>query len=475
MQLQKLWVLVLTSLLILLKPLPTEALSLNYPHRIVDINSSLLVGVLSEKSSEMFSIGQSPKDSGLVFPDYLQRGHIISVYEKLVAQSPDSSIFLGLLADQYLRRFREIGDLEDVLRAEQAARKSLKVQPNKASIMLLASSLLSQHQFHKALEVIDNPQNLYVDDLGIIALKASIVMELGDYETSHKLLQKLNEDTLSSSARNALVARYLELTGDLEGARKLLHESIEEIDSFYTYPAETRAWFHVRAGDLAFAAGDFVLSEQRYQEALELFPRDIAAFTGLARLYACEHKWQDALNAANQGIELMPLVETLAYKADAQQALGLQSQASQTEDLIEVVAYLSKIKGIYDRALAVYYIEHNIHLPEALEIARNEITVRDDIYAEDTLAWAAAANNQWPEAEQAAQKATRYGTEDALLQYHAGMIALHSDNREEGINRLVQALKTNPQFHQKYADEARQILVSLAQDDQTKKVKGSSL
>ena len=126
--------------------------------------------------------------------------------------------------------------------------------------------------------------------------------------------------------------------------------------------------------------------------------------------------------------------------------------------MIGVVAYLSKVKGIYDRALAVYYTEHGIHLTEALQIARSEVAVRDDVYAE---AWAAAANGQWQEAQRAAQRATRFGTEDALLQFHAGMIALHLNNREEAIKRLTQAVSLNPQFHHKYADQARQAILDL--------------
>ncbi len=352
-----------------------------------------------------------------------------------------------------------MADVEDVLRAEQAARKSLTLQPrhNEVSSMLLASALLSQHQFREALDVLNNSS---VDNPNIVSLRASIQMELGDYEATHQLLQNLAEEE-SNSGHNAVLARYLELTGNLVSAQQLLNEAMQEMDSFYTTSAETRAWFHVRTGDLAFASGNFTLSEQRYRESFDLFPRHIAAFTGLARLYAAQHRWQDALNVANQGIELMPLVETLGYKADAQRVLGDQEGAAETEDLIGVVAYLSKVKGIYDRALAVYYTEHGIHLPEALEIARSEVAVRDDIYAEDTLAWAAAANEQWQEAQQAAQRATRYGTEDALLQFHAGMIALHLGNREEAIKRLTQAVNLNPQFHHKYADEARQILTNL--------------
>ncbi|BCL40182.1 tetratricopeptide repeat protein [Nostoc sp. MS1] len=447
MYLRTLWLLALTTLLVLLRPCDTQALSLGYAN--------------SKLGTYSFPVQQSQvvKDAALVFPDYLQRSHIISIYEEKVAQSPDSSIFLRLLADQYLRRFREVGDIEDVLRAEQAARRSLVLQPrhNEVSSMLLASALLSQHQFREALDVLNNSS---VDNAKMVSLKASIQMELGDYEATYQLLQNLTDET-ANSVHNAVVARYLELTGNLTSARKLLDEAMQEMDSFYTTSAETRAWFHIRAGDLAFAAGDLALSEQRYRESFDLFPQHIAAFTGLARLYAAQHRWQDVLNIANQGIELMPLVETLGYKADAQLALKDPKGAAETEDLIGVVAYLSKVKGIYDRALAVYYTEHRIHLTEALEIARSEVAVRDDVYAEDTLAWAAAANGEWQEAQKAAQRATRFGTEDALLQFHAGMIALHFGNREEAIKRLTQAVSLNPQFHHKYADEARQALANL--------------
>ncbi|MEH2462034.1 hypothetical protein [Nostoc sp.] len=112
--------LALTSLLVLLRPSDTEALSLGYTNGKSGIYSST-VQLLSVNFRQILPIQQSD----LVFPDYLQRSHLISVYEEKVAESPNSSIFLRLLADQYLRRFRE---MEDVLRAEQAARRSLALQ-----------------------------------------------------------------------------------------------------------------------------------------------------------------------------------------------------------------------------------------------------------------------------------------------------------------------------------------------------------
>ena len=404
-----------------------------------------------------------------VFPDYEQRDAIIHSYEADVREHPDSFFSLRLLSAQYLRRFREKADLEDLRRVEETARRSIELQPQKntSSELLLASALLSQHRFQEASRVMTQAQKTDPDNSRVAALNASIQMELGNYEVAQTLLKlRSNDESIDkiqdeNSGQGAVLARYLELTGQLGLARSRLDLAMQDEDRYYTNSAETRAWFHVRSGDLAFATGDFPVAEKRYQEARELFPADVAALTGLARLYASQHRWKSVLNVANQGIDRIPLVETLGYKADAQRALGNPSGATDTEALIDVVAHLSQVKGIYDRALAIYYVEHQIHLPEALTIARQEVQLRDDIYAEDTLAWAAAANNQWQEAETAALKSARYGTEDALLNYHQGVIAQHAGHRESAVMHLQQALHQNAKFHSSYADDARQRLAEL--------------
>ena len=400
-----------------------------------------------------------PDAAMTVFPDYEQRNLIIHNYEVQVQQAPDASIQLRLLAAQYLKRFREQADVEDLLRAEHAAQRSQAIQPSSEASLLLASTLLSQHRFREALQLVTETPQATADT---VALQASIQMELGDYEAAHQLIQSLPTDA-EHLGHSAIAARYLELTNHLDAARQLLNASVQQMDSFYTNPAEMRAWFHVRSGDLAFVAGDLAESERCYQEAIALFPQNIAARTGLARLYAAQHHWQAVLTVANEGIDRVPLVETLGYKADAQRALGDPQGAEETEALIEVVARLSKVQGIYDRALAVYYTEHGIHLPDALEIAQREVAVRDDIYAEDTLAWAAAANGDWQTARRATQQATRYGTEDALLHFHRGMIALHCGDRADAQEQLRLALRLNPTFHHKYAAQARQMLTQLTQ------------
>ena len=175
------------------------------------------------------------ESSALVFPDYLQRSHIINFYEQEVHKSPESPLPLRLVAAQYLKRFREMGDVEDLLRAEQAARSSLAMQPhhNGISSMLLASALLSQHRFQEALDVVTDSQRLVNSEPSVVSLTASIQMELGHYEAAHQLLQTLPDEE-GLSGHNAVVARYQELTGNLAGARELLEQTMQQMDLFYT-------------------------------------------------------------------------------------------------------------------------------------------------------------------------------------------------------------------------------------------------
>lgn len=421
------------------------------------------------------SLGGSVPNPAPVYPDYQDRNQIITSYEGIVAEHP-SFLSFRLLGSQYLKRFRELRDPDDLLRAEAAAQQSLRIQPQPESNQgpakaLLASTLVAQHRFQEALQVAQEVEGLDPETPTPHLQLASILMETGDYSGAEAHLQQAGQKM--SLKGEVIEARYLELTGHLTEARQTLELGMYQVDQRYTNSAELRSWFHLRLGDLAFLAGDLSQSETRYREALEIYPKQVPALTGLARLYTAQHHWLQALDVATQGSDLWPGVDTLSYKAVAEKALGHEEAAKATADLIEVVAHLSKVKGIYDRALALYYIEEGIHLPEALDIAHQEMALRDDIYTEDTLAWAAAANGSWEEAETAIYKALRYGTEDPMLYFHAGMIAFWRNHTDAAMQYLRQALEMNPSFHYRYADQARNLLAQLTKTETSLETIGS--
>ncbi|MDQ6779816.1 MAG: hypothetical protein M3Z37_01505 [Candidatus Eremiobacteraeota bacterium] len=394
-----------------------------------------------------------------VTADYLNRNGIIASFEHNAQRNRDQ-ITTRMLASQYLMRYRETGDVGDLIRAEHNAARSLVLQPhfNMLGEMTMASAQLSLHRFHDARAHAREAMRIEPWNTGAIAQAASIDTELGFYQEADRLLRSTRPGLKPDPGVFTALARYDEVTGHTAEARTLMARTMVQMDSVVDNPAEARAWYHFRDGELAWSLGDDTSAEQRFREALMIFPHYARAYNGLARLYWGERRWHEAVDAATQAAELLPLPESLGYEADAQRALGDEQGARATQDLILAIERIGNASGLNDRGLAIYYSEHRIRLADALRIAKRDVAVRDDIFAEDTLAWALAQNGRWREAERAARKATRYDTQDARLHYHLGIITLRNGNRAEAQRELQRALALNAHFHPVYADDARNVL-----------------
>jgi tetratricopeptide (TPR) repeat protein len=394
-----------------------------------------------------------------VTPDYLERDRLVQFYEAAVRRTPGDQIMARMLGGQYLMRFRERGDVGDLRRARIAAQRSLAIQPrmNSGAESELAAVALAIHQFRDAQRYENDVVRMEPWSSGDVAALASADMELGQYASAARLLAK-QSDPYSDSSWESAIARLDELTGHLSAARAHIARGMQLVDSVFDNPAEARAWFHVRAGELAFESGDGPAAERDLKDALAIFPGDAKAYNVLARIYCAEHRWREALAAATHGADLVPLPETLGYKADAQRALGDRGGARETDDLIGAVERIGNAYGVNDRAIAIYESEHGERLDDAVRVARRDLAARHDLFAEDTLAWALAMQGQWMAARPHAEKAVRTGIEDSRVQFHAGVIAMKTGYFAEARDRLQRALAVNPQFHPFYAAEARRLL-----------------
>ena len=99
--------------------------------------------------------------------------------------------------------------------------------------------------------------------------EASLDMELGDYAAAGAILGRYGDG--GTDASEAVASRFAELHGDLARARALLGRAARRTDAVYGIPNERRAWFHVRLGELAFAAGDADAALLEEKTALERF------------------------------------------------------------------------------------------------------------------------------------------------------------------------------------------------------------
>jgi tetratricopeptide (TPR) repeat protein len=397
--------------------------------------------------------------------DYRQRDRRIAFWERAIAEHHRGDMMSpATLSSEYLQRFREHGDIGDVLRALHDAWLSLRAQPygNETAEVDLASALLTLHRFGDALAVTRHIERYEPSDTAMKIREASLDLELGRYDGAARIIAALPHGSgLDEVPADTLRSRYDELTGHLARARERFARVTALEDSLYDESAQLRAWFFFRSGELAFEAGDNDGAIADEQRALERFPGYSEANRLLARIDCALHRWQACLDAAQASAAVVPYPEVLGYEVDAQRALGDPAAAAQTDDLIRTIERIGNAQRISDRLLAIYYSEHAEHLNDAYAIARRELSVRDDIFTEDTLAWAAAMDGRWDEARTRSASALRYDTENSLLQYHAGMIALHFGDRTEAKRRLEAALALNPWFHPFFADDARAKLAKL--------------
>lgn len=395
--------------------------------------------------------------------DYLHRNQYIAFYEAQLRGDPQDQITARVLGSQYLQRFREAGDLNDVARALAVAKRSLHLQRqgNVAALSVIASCELTFHRFTAALATEHDAADAAPFDDDARAQSASILMELGRYtEAAHILARPQQRDP--NPTWMSIRARYYELTGNLGGARIAMNAAAQIVDGMISVPAYARSWYHMRAGQLAFEAGDPNAAAAAFDEALRIYPDNSMALLLQAKLYRAQRDWPRALASAQRSAELYPLPQALGYEADAQRALGDAPAAQRTDALIRAEQRLFNAQGINDRLLAIYYAEHDEHLDDALAAARSDLDKRgNEIYADDTMAWVLSAMGRWAQARVFAQRAVRYDTQDPELQYHAGIIALHTGHRNEALRRLHDALQTDAHFHPFYADAARQALRSL--------------
>ncbi len=398
-----------------------------------------------------------------VTADYRTRDKLIAFWERAAGERHAGDMLSPRqLADQYLQRYRERGDIDDVLRAQRQARRSLAAQPigNLQAQIELASIDLTLHRFHAALDRTMWIERWDQGDFAMFVREASLDMEVGNYSRAALRLATVPLRDRDDPWR-VVKSRELELTGHLVTARTLLAEASAYQNANFDAPAQQRAWYLFRQGEMAFETGDNEAALRFERGALGIFPNYPDAYRVAARVECALHDWRACLNDAAASAAIVPYPETLGYEVDAERALGDAPAATRTDDLIRTIERIGNAQHISDRLLAVYYSEHRERAGDAYAIARRELRARDDVFTEDTLAWAAAMDDRWGEARVAIGKAVRLNTENALFRYHAAVIAQHFGDRASAERELTAALALNPRFHPFYADDARARLATL--------------
>lgn len=413
-------------------------------------------------------LSRGAPDSRLAAAGYSRLGEArirdldIDFYRRRTERDPRSARDYTQLAGLYLQRARETADNGDLRRAEQTARRSLSLRTgrNAAAFGVLASSLLAQHRFSEARDI---AQRLVAEDSSSIAargLLSETQFELGDYAAAGQTLGSLAtyRDNLSVAPR---LARWEELHGRPESARRLLLLARDEAERRHGMPKEQLAWFHLRLGDLALRNGHLAAAESELRQGLRIAPDDYRILGNLARLEASRHDWRGAIAWGEQAIGKTLDPATLGVVGDAYAATGDSSKAAEYFHTMEVAVLHQP--GPFHRAWSLFLLDHNRDVPRVLAKVQEEIRTRRDIYGYDLLAWALHQSADDPRARDMMSRALALGTRDALLFYHAGIIAHALGEEATAREYLHRALETNPYWDPFQPRQARVVLDSLEQ------------
>ncbi len=345
----------------------------------------------------------------------------IEFYKQRADRDPTGATDLARLAGLYLQRSRETGDPSDALRAEAAARRSVRNRDsrNDAAAQVLSASLLAQHRFDDALAIARTLRDRNPDLPSLRAAVGEIQMELGQYDSARATF-----DSLGSFAQDLSVAprlaRWAEIEGRTGEARWLMRTALKAALATPHLPREQVAWFWLRNGDLDLRSGKYAQADSEYRAGLAVHPGDYRLLAATARLAAARHEWRAAIAAGEQAIATSLDPATLGVLSDAYAAIGDSAKSDEYARVLDVAVL--KQPGAYHRAWSLFLLDHRRHVAAVYRKVLVELRTRRDIYGYDLLAWALHAQGRDVEAKAAMTHALAQGTRDAQLFYHAAVI-----------------------------------------------------
>jgi tetratricopeptide (TPR) repeat protein len=386
---------------------------------------------------------------------------LIAFWRGRVERNPRDFISFAYLGEAFIRKARETGDLGDYARAEIALRRAQDLDAKyEPTLAFLSTVRYMQHDFAGALALATRVSQTDPQAAQALATVGDAHLELGHYREAEAAYQELAQRAPgpASASRQGRLA-WLQghpavALAKLQGAARAAAEQ--------GLTGESAAWYQLQVGELAFQTGDISAAAQAYRAALATFPTYYLALAALGKARAAEGRSAEAIDLYTRAIAVVPQPEFLAALGDLYALIGHPEEADRQYATVEVIGHLAAINNvIYNRQLALFYADHDRKLDEALALAHGELTMRPDIYGYDALAWALYKNGRYQEAAEASEQARALGTQDALLFYHAGMIAHGLGHDDQARAYLAHALALNPHFSLLQVPTARATLRAL--------------
>jgi tetratricopeptide (TPR) repeat protein len=361
--------------------------------------------------------------SGVTATSLAVLDHDIALWTANVAKNTHDFLSATTLGSLYDARGRLTGDVGDYLRAETALDRSLAIVPADIGARILHARLRqTMHDFPAALH---EAQAILKDDptqMQALATLGDAKLELGDYDGAGAAFTTL-ATRAPGPAVTARLSRLAFLHGDTGSAGTLAGRAYDEALAAGQTDAGL-GWYAYVAGTVAIAAGTPTEAAAWFDKALSAWPDSYLALAGRARAEAALGQTDAAIASYRAAIAVAPQPDSLTFLGDLYALAGRTKLADDQYSTVEAIAHLATInQQVYNRQIVLFSVNHGRDLAAALTLATQELAVRTDVYGYDAYAWALLANGRAADADAAMRQALTLGTEDAVLWYHAGVIA----------------------------------------------------
>jgi tetratricopeptide (TPR) repeat protein len=366
--------------------------------------------------------------------------HSIAAWTQNLAANDKDFLSAANLAGLYEARARLSGDVNDYARANDAAERSLRIEPRQVDVLALHARLaFATHDFARALSEASALDRTAPDQPAILAIMGDALLELGNVPAATDLYQRIQKATPGPGI-TARLARLSFLEGDPAGAVRQA-EAADAAAVAAGVRGPSLSWYAYLAGSMQLSAGNPDAASTWFDKALGAWPQSFLALAGKARASAALGSAEAAIAGYRAAIAVAPQPDALTALGDLLALQGDAHGAQQQYDTVLAIAQLQGSNGlVFNRQLVLFDVNHGRDLAMALQLADKELVERRDVYGYDAEAWALLANGRAAEADAAMGKALTLGTRDAMLLYHAGAIAQAVGDEARARDLLGQAL-----------------------------------
>jgi tetratricopeptide (TPR) repeat protein len=364
----------------------------------------------------------------------------IAAMDARLLKNPNDARAAFSLADALIRETRVTGNAGLAMRAESALLRILQADPQSYNARKMLSAVyLSQHRFRDAIREGERCRAARPTDAWVYGVLGDAHLELGDYPAAFTAFDHMT--SLRPNAASYARASYArELQGDLAGALQAMTMATEATSA---QDPESLAWHHAQLGHLYFEMGHLAEAEREFAHADFAFSGHPFAAEGLARVKAARGEYAAALELVQHQLATAPTPAGAALAGDLLTALGRSEEAEREYRLAEA-AWTSDAPE--PSKLARFLADHDRRPAEAVRIAEQAATAREDIFTDDALAWAYFRSGDLAKARAASDRARRTGTHDREILYHAAAIAMAAGQRDEARRLVESALGGSPHF-----------------------------